>query len=71
MISYMTDIIRTNIQDHVKRVKATDVHQLASELHSQYPSHSEEDLVVLIIKITTEIHGAAVVWERHGDRNQA
>lgn len=70
MISYLTDVIRTNITDHVKRGKAADVYQLASELHSQYPSHSEEELVVLISKITVEIHGAALLWERHGDSYQ-
>jgi hypothetical protein len=71
MISYLTDIIRTSIVDHVKRGKAADVYQLASELHSQYPSSSEEELALLITKITLEIQGAAVLWERHGDSYQA
>lgn len=71
MISYLTDIIRASIIDHVRRGKAADVYQLASELHSQYPSSSEEELVLLISKITVEIDGAAVLWERHGDRYQA
>ena len=70
MISYLTDIIRTNIIDHVKRGRAADVYQLASELHSQYPSQSEEELAILISKITFEV-GGAVVWVRHGDSYQA
>ena len=71
MISYLTDIIRANITDHVKRGKAADVYHLASELHSRYPSESEEELVVLISNITIDFHGAAVLWERHGDSYQA
>lgn len=71
MISYLTDIIRASIVDHVKRGKAADVYQLASELHSQYPSSSEEELALLITKITLEIQGAAVLWERHADSYQA
>ena len=56
---------RTNIRDHVKCGKVTDVYQLAFELHSQYTSLSEEEFAALISKITTEVKGAAALWERH------
>lgn len=65
MISYMSDIIRENITQHVKSDRATDVYQLAFELHSQYGLLTEEEFAALISKIATEVKSAAVLWERH------
>ena len=55
------------IAEDVENNRATDIYQLASAMHEQYPQY-EFKHIVIIVEIAVVAFGGAAVWQNNENR---